>query len=368
MSLDREQLVEFGRSVLAPSADSTDREESFPPSVITELAKAGYIGSTLPDGQRLSMADYGELSEEIGRHCGSARNFVAVADMVAGSIARWGTKDQRDTWLARIINGEIVAAFALTEPNVGSDAAAIETTAEVRAGQLTLNGAKQWISFAEVADLFLVFANLDGNPVAVLIERDRPGLTIEPIRDLLGLRGSNLAAVTLTDCVVPDHHIVGRPGFGITMVASTALDLGRYSTAWGSAGIARAALEAATQRAATRHQQGTAIKDHQLVRGLLTDILADAETARLVCQEAGRARDAKEPDALNATLLAKLVASRNAFRAASNAVQVHGAAGIAGAGGVARHLRDAKVMEIIEGTTQIQQHLLADHAIRLGRH
>lgn len=357
----------FANEVIAPHAAAIDRGESYPRSLISDLAAAGWIGASLAQGRGLSMAAYGLMTEELGRTCGSTRNLVAVEDMVAGAIARWGTDEQRARWIGPILNGDVVAAFALTEPGVGSDAASITTTATVDAsGHFVLDGSKTWISFAAIADLFLVFAKLDGKHTAFLLEAGTPGLEITPIYDLLGLRGSALATLTLRGCRVSAANIVGRPGFGLIMVATHALDLGRYSTAWGCVGLAQACLEASAARTTGRTQGGVALREHQLVRAMLADLVTETTAARALCERAGAAKDRGDPDASNITLMAKYFASGVAARASTTAVQLHGAAGIGGVGGVERHFRDAKVMEIIEGTTQIQQLLLSGYAVRVG--
>lgn len=366
----RAEFRAFADDAIAPWAARIDAEQALPASVIAQLAGRGYLGATLSKargGLGLAMVDYGLLAEELGRTCQSVRNFVAVEDMVAVSIARWGTAAQREGWLPRIISGQTIAAFALTEPDVGSDAASVGTTAELEGDCVRINGTKRWISFAQIAGLFLVFGQLDGQHTAFLIERDTPGLSVTPIGDLLGLRGSMLGEIALRDCRVPVSSIVGRPGFGLTFVASAALDLGRYSTAWGSVGLAQGCLRRGVAYSRDRVQFGKPIGEHQLVQRILADMLTDTMAARLLCHQAGVSQDRKDTEAASLTLMAKYRASTVAMSAASNAVQLHGAAGIGSRSGVERAYRDAKVLEIIEGTTQIQQGLLGQFAMRQYR-
>ncbi|MDN0197609.1 acyl-CoA dehydrogenase family protein [Streptomyces sp. S.PNR 29] len=366
----RRSFRSYVERALMPHAHRFDTEQAISREVVSSLAGQGYIGASVPEalgGRGLAPVDYGLLSEELGRACQSIRNFVAVQDMVVHSIEKWGTAPQKERWLPSIIAGETVAAFALTEPHVGSDAAAVETIAIEADKEYVLNGTKKWISFAQLADLFLVFAQLDGRHTAFLLERDTEGLRVEPIDGLLGLRGSMLGRLRLEDCRVPAENLVGGPGLGLAFVASSALDLGRYSTAWGSVGLSQACLDACVEYCGRRTQYGTEIKNHQLVQRMLADMITDITAARLLCHHAGVSKDKADMNAANHTLMAKYRASTVAVRVASDAVQIHGAQGIGAESSVQRHYRDAKVMEIIEGTTQIQQTLIGQFAVSAAR-
>ncbi|MFJ1618473.1 acyl-CoA dehydrogenase family protein [Streptomyces sp. NPDC088251] len=368
--LRQSEFRSFADCILAPHADRFDVEQAIDREIITALAGKGFIGASLSQdfgGLGIGDVEYGLLTEELGRGCQSIRNFVAVEDMVAHSVAKWGTPAQRGHWLPRITAGETVAAFALTEPDVGSDAAAVETVATRDGDAYVLTGTKKWISFAQIADLFLVFAKLEGQHTAFLVERDTPGLSVSPVQDLLGLRGSMLGRIDLKGCRIPSDNLVGSPGLGLAFVASSALDLGRYSTAWGSVGLAQVCLEACTEYAGQRRQFGTQIRNHQLVQSLLADMVTDTLAARLLCFHAGVSKERHESDAVHHTLMAKYRSSTVAVKVASDAVQIHGAQGIGSEKSVQRHYRDAKVMEIIEGTTQIQQSILGPFADRVAR-
>jgi hypothetical protein len=369
-STQREMFQAFADRFVAPQAARSDSEQRVPATVVGALAAEGYIGATLRKengGLGMGMVEYGLLTEELGRACQSVRNLVAVQDMVACTMERWGSKAQRSRWLPRITSGETVAAFALTEPDAGSDAVAIHTTATAEGDRFVLSGTKKWISFAQTADLFLVFAKLAGQHTAFLVERDTPGLAIAPISGLLGLRGSMLGQVTLDVCHIPAENMVGHPGLGLTIIASDALDLGRYSTAWGAVGLARACLEAATDYACQRTQSAVQIRNHQLVQELLADMTTGTLAARLMCHHAGVSKEQREPHALYLTLMAKYHASTTAVRVSASAVQIHGAQGVGPESPVQRYYRDAKVLEIIEGTTQIQQSLVGQFAAQLGQ-
>jgi glutaryl-CoA dehydrogenase (non-decarboxylating) len=281
--------------------------------------------------------------------------------MVAHTLVRWGTAAQKESLLPQLSAGKLLGALALSEPNVGSDAKSIETTALKTADGYVLNGQKKWITIGQIADLFLVLARCEDQPSAFLVERHRKGLSTTPITELLGTRASMVAQVHLADCLVPKENLVGRPGFGISQIAATALDLGRYTVAWGCVGIAQACLDACIVYTTERKQFGVALREHQLVRQMVSDMMTDVTAARLLCCHAGRLRDERDPEAQPATAMAKYFASRAAVRAAGDAVQLHGANGCSSDYPVARYLGDAKIMEIIEGSTQIQQTTLAEY-------
>jgi glutaryl-CoA dehydrogenase (non-decarboxylating) len=368
-----EHLAEFKAFTdeeIVPHAGQFDREERVPPALIQKLAQKKYLGAILPQdvgGLGADMITFGLLNEEIGRGCSSVRSLLTVHSMVAHAILRWGSQRQKETWLPELAAGKVIGAFALTEPGVGSDAQSVETTATERGDGYVLNGQKKWITYGQIADLLLVFARCEGKPVAFLVERDRPGLTTEPIRGLLGARASMLALVRLDACHVPRENRVGGVGFGFAAVASSCLDVGRYSVAWGCVGIGQACLEASLRYASQRKQFGVYLQDHQLIRQMLTKMIVNVKAARLLCRHAGHLKDVGDPDATLETLAAKYFASTMATQVASDAVQIHGANGCSSEYPVQRYLRDAKIMEIIEGSTQIQEIVIAKNACQAGQ-
>jgi glutaryl-CoA dehydrogenase (non-decarboxylating) len=348
-----------------PHVDRWDQEELMPPEAIALVARVGYLGAAVPaeyGGLGLDTVTHGLLHEELGRGCSSLRSLLTVHGMVAHALARWGTREQRDHWLPRLARGEVVAAFALTEPNVGCDARHVETTAVRTSDGWSLSGTKRWITFGQTADLFLVFAQSEGAPTAFLVERQHLGLSVRALRGLLGLRASMCAELVLDGCRVPSEAVVGRVGFGFSHVASCALDLGRYTVAWGSVGIGQACLEASLAYATRRRQFGAPLLDHQLVQEMVTNMVVGVKAARLLCCSAGYLRGRAGAQAASETTIAKYFASTVAVRVASDAVQIHGANGCGGDYPVQRYLRDAKVMEIIEGSSQMQQIMIARQA------
>jgi len=360
----RSEFKSFVDEVIVPYANRCDREEHTPPELIEKLAQQGYLGAGLPKdrgGSGMDMITYGLLNEEIGRGCSSLRSLLTVHNMVAQALLKWGNTFQKENWLPKLASGEVIAAFALSEPNVGSDAKSIETTATRSGDFYVLNGQKKWITYGQIADVFLVFAQCEGKPSALLVEKNRPGLTIKPIFGMLGVRGSMLAELHLHDCKIPSENLVCRQGLGFSHVASSALDHGRYSVAWGCVGIAQACLDACIQYTSQRQQFGVYLKEHQLIRQMIAEMLVNVKAARLLCYQAAYLKDSGDPKSIMETSIAKYFASTTATKTANDAVQIHGGNGCSREYSVQRYWRDAKIMEIIEGSTQIQQITIAEY-------
>lgn len=360
----RDAFRRFADAEIAPHADRFDREERIPAELVGRLAGRGYLGSVIGEewgGPGLDFISYGLLNEEVGRACSSVRSLLTVHDMVSLSIQKWGSARQRQSWLPRLASAERLAAFAATEPETGSDPKSVGTTAVARGGSYVLTGSKRWITFGQIADLFLVLAQCDGKPTTFLVERDSPGLSVKPIEGMLGTRASMLAELTFDGCEIPRENVLGRVGFGLLSAISTGLGLGRYSVAWGCVGIAQACLDASARYAAERKQFGVFLKEHQLIRQMLSEMLVGVKAARLLCYQAGHLKETGDPREVMETFVAKYFASRAAMRAATDAVQIHGANGCSNGYPVQRYMRDAKIMEIIEGSNQIQQLTIADY-------
>ncbi|GAX42276.1 acyl-CoA dehydrogenase domain-containing protein [Tolypothrix sp. NIES-4075] len=353
----------FVDAEIIPHASRFDREESTPKNIIEKLAKRGFMGAVLPKefgGVGMDTITFGLLNEEIGRGCSSLRSLLTVHCMVAHAICKWGSKSQKAYWLPKLASGEVIAAFALSEPNVGSDAKSVETTASPADESYILNGQKKWITYGQIADIFLVFAQCEGKPSAFLVEKNSPGLAIKPIFGMLGVRASMLAELHLHNCRISQDNLVGRLGFGFSYVAASALDYGRYSVACGCIGIAQACLEACIRYTSERKQFGVYLKEHQLIRQMITEMIVNVKAARLLCYHAGYLKDIGNPKSIVETAIAKYYASTVATKIANDAVQIHGGNGCSSEYPVQRYLRDAKIMEIIEGSTQIQQITIAE--------
>ncbi|MBO3459438.1 acyl-CoA dehydrogenase family protein [Aetokthonos hydrillicola Thurmond2011] len=350
---------------IIPYADKADREEHTPRFLIDKLAQQGYLGALLPKdklGIGMDMITYGILNEEIGRGCSSLRSLLTVHSMVSHAILKWGSKLQKEYWIPKLASGKTIGAFCLSEPNVGSDAKKVETTATATGDFYLLNGTKRWITYGQIADIFLVFSQCEDQSTAFLVERDTPGLSIKPMIGILGTRASMLAELHLENCKIPKNNIVGRKGFGFSHVASFALDYGRYSVAWGSVGIAQACLEACVQYTSQRKQFDAYLKNHALIKQMITQMLTNVKAARLLCYQAGYLKDVGDPRSVMETSMAKYFASVIANKAANDAVQIHGGNGCTSDYSVQRYFRDAKIMEIIEGSTQMQEITIAEYA------
>ncbi|HEX3110100.1 MAG TPA: acyl-CoA dehydrogenase family protein [Thermoanaerobaculia bacterium] len=353
----------FAAEKVAPHAARIDREERIPREVIDALVSAGCFASGFPaEGDPIAaQIRHGLLHEALGAASASVQGLVNVHHMGGSPIARWGTREQKEHWLPRLTSGQSLAAIAITEPNVGSDAASVETTATQDGADYVINGTKRWITCGQTADVFVVLA---GGLTAFIVPRDTPGLAIEPIRGILGCRGYMLAELRFTDCRVPATQMLGKPGFGLTHVAATGLDAGRYNLAWGCVGLARACLDASFDYARKRKQFGSRLADLQLVQQMISRMMTDVEAARLLCFRAGTLRGRRDPAAIKESTMAKYFASLMVNRVAHDAVQIHGANGVGPDMPIERYLRDARIMEIIEGSTQVLEIAIARYGFQ----
>jgi glutaryl-CoA dehydrogenase (non-decarboxylating) len=348
---------------IVPFADAHDFDQQTPPEMIQKLAQANLLGALVPTeygGKAMDALTWGLLCEEVGRGSASLLSLLTVQSMMIQTLVKWGTAQQKTMWLPRLATGQTIGGFALTEPNIGSDARNIESTATLNEdGTYTLVAEKKWISFGQSADIYLLFAKVGEQPAAFLVERESPNFAVDPIKGMMGFRSANLANLRLDHVVVPAENMVGRPGFGFSHMASTALDQGRYCIAWGCVGLARASVEASLNYAGARQQFGKPLIEHQLIQQMVTDMMVKTKAARLLCMDAAWLKMNGEPSLIMETSAAKYYASRVAVEAANDAVQIHGANGFSSAYPVQRYFRDAKVMEIIEGSTQMQQMIIA---------
>jgi alkylation response protein AidB-like acyl-CoA dehydrogenase len=352
---------------IVPRAEEYDQLGTVPEDLLTRLGQAGLWAPFLPvgmGGSGMDMVTLGEVHEELGRGCSSVRGLLTVHSMLSWAVCRWGTPGQREQWGRALASGHVLGAFCLSEPGAGSDTSAITTTAVPSGDGWRLHGLKTWITGGQRAGLFLVFARGPASSIALLVPRTAAGVTVRPIDDMLGTRASMLAEIHFDDVSLGPEALLGPAGFTSGMVLSGVLDLGRYSVAAGSVGIIQACLEACASYATTRQAGGSRLRDLPLIQAKLSDMVTDVAAARLLVAEAGRLKDAGDPATIMATWVAKYFASTAAARHAAEAVQVHGASGCSRAYPVARYYRDAKVMEIIEGSNEIQRITIAEQAYR----
>ncbi|WP_111977554.1 acyl-CoA dehydrogenase family protein [Algibacillus agarilyticus] len=360
----QDEFRDFVDRKIMPFANDHDKQETMPATLIQEVADKGYLGGLVPEqygGNGMDSVTWGLLCEEIGRGSASLMSLFTVHSMVIQAILKWGDESSRERWLPRLATGEIIGGFALTEPNVGSDATAIETNATLDEGQWCVNGQKCWISFGQVASLFLVFAQTEGKSIALLVERECDGFSSEPISGMLGFRSAMLANIKFDHCKIPESNLLGRPGFGFSHVGGTALDQGRYSIAWGCLGLAQGGLNASLAYAGKRKQFGVYLNEHQLIQALLTDMITQAQATRMLCYRAAALKEQADPSVIMETAMAKYFASQAAVKISTDAIQIHGANGCSDKYPVQRYLRDSKIMEIIEGSNQMQQIMIAKH-------
>ncbi|MGY4914361.1 acyl-CoA dehydrogenase family protein [Streptomyces sp. 900116325] len=353
---------DFVAREITPHVVEWDRAENVDRSIVEKLGSLGFLGLTIPEEYGGSGGDhlaYCLVTEELGRGDSSVRGIVSVSlGLVAKTIATWGDEEQKRQWLPRLAAGEAIGCFGLTEPGTGSDAGNLTTKAVHDGDSYVINGTKMFITNGTWADVVLLFARTGDTPghkgiSAFLVPTDTPGLTRRTIHGKLGLRGQATAEVVLEDVRVPATTLLGPEGKGFS-IAMSALAKGRMSVAAGCVGIAQAALDAAVGYAGEREQFGKSIASYQLVQELISDIAVDVDAARLLTWRVADLIDRGE-DFATAASKAKLFASEAAVRAANNALQVFGGYGYIDEYPVGKLLRDARVMTLYEGTSQIQK-------------
>ena len=364
---DEQRLIqktarEFVDREIAPRARENDRAARFDRELARRLGGMGYLGAPVPEehgGRGLDYVSYGLIVEEVGRGDSSARTVVSVqTSLVCGSIERWGSEEQKRRWLPRLCSGEALGCFALTEPDAGSDPAAMRTRAQQIDGGWRIGGQKMWISLGNVAEVALVFAQTDPEKrhrgiACFLVPTSSPGFSTQEIHGKLGLRASDTASIGLDEVEVPDEALLGEVGDGFK-IAMTALDSGRYSVAAGCVGICEGCVQASVDYARERRQFGVPIASFQLVQEMIAEMVVRRDAARLLVRRAGILKDEGRPNTAE-TSVAKLYATESAVECANLAIQVHGGSGYVDDYPVERYLRDARVTTLYEGTSQIQK-------------
>ena len=352
----------FADREIAPGARERDRAERFPADVLKKMAPIGFLGGPVPEqygGMGVDYISHALITEEIGRADSSVRTTLSVQiSLVELTILKWGTEEQKRTWLPRLCKGEVLACFGLTEPAVGSDATKLQASAKRDGNDWIINGRKTWISNGSVSKLALVFATVDPSKgsrgiTAFLIDREKSPYGSQALHGKLGLRSSDSSELILDNVRVPDAMRLGEVGQGFK-IAMSALDSGRYSVAAGAVGTAQAAIDASVAYATQRQSFGKPLAGHQLVQELLADMVVETEAARLLVWRAGDLKNKGKPNTRE-TSIAKLYASEIAQRVTDNGIQIHGGYGFSDEFPVERFWRDARVNRLYEGTTQIQK-------------
>jgi alkylation response protein AidB-like acyl-CoA dehydrogenase len=364
--LVRDTMRAFAREKLAPNAARWDRESHFPGAELRALGEVGALGMVVPERWGGAGMDYVSLAvalEEIAAGDGATSTIVSVQNsVVCGPIAAFGTEAQKEQYLKPLASGAKLGCFCLTEPQVGSDAAALATRAEREGDAFVLNGVKQFITSGKHADVAVVFAVSDKAAgkkgiSALLVETKTPGYTVSRLEDKLGQRASDTAQIVFENCRVPATNLLGREGEGYR-IALANLEAGRIGIAAQSVGMARAAFEAALEYSGQRSTFGKPIAEHQAIGFRLADMATEIEVARQMVWHAASLRDAGEP-CLKEASMAKLFASEMAERVCSAAIQIHGGYGYVADFPVERIYRDVRVCQIYEGTSDIQRLVIA---------
>ncbi|MBV7672800.1 acyl-CoA dehydrogenase family protein [Streptomyces halstedii] len=346
-------------------AGEWDRTGLIPLDLLRDLGAEGRLCAEVPEeygGWGLSSTHSGAYTAHVGGLCSSLRSVMTSQGMAAWTIQRLGTAEQSAAHLPRLTGGGL-AAVGFSEPGAGSDLAAMTTTVRRDGDAVVVDGHKKWVTAAHYADLLVVVGRYEDGAVAVVVPADTPGVRIERITDPLGCRAAGHADVHLDGVRLPADSVLGGHGLPTALLVTTALAYGRMSVAWGCVGILRACLAAATAHAAGREQFGRPLAEHQLVAGHIADLYTAEQVATRVCEHAARCWDEGSPDQVVATVLAKHVSATQAARGAATAVQVLASAGSRDGHAVARAYRDAKLMEIIEGSNELCRLMLAEHAL-----
>jgi glutaryl-CoA dehydrogenase (non-decarboxylating) len=370
-----EQSVrEWAAREVAPRIRELDREHRFDPAVLPQMADLGLLGTSVPPEYGGAGMDYtclGIACEELEYVDTSLRVILSVhAGLNSLTLLTWGTEDQKRRYLVPQAQGKKIATYGLTEPAAGSDVRGIQSVAEKRGDRYVLNGEKMWISLADVADHFLVFAWTDlekkrqrdaGGLTAFVIERSFKGFSSGTLEEKWGIRAGNTGYFKMDEVEVPEENVVGRPGEGFK-IAMFALDQGRFTVAAGATGLIRACRDASVTYAKERRTFGVAIAEHQLVKEMIARMESDYQASRLLWLRAGWLKDAGQRNTRE-TSLAKWFSTVASERAAGDAVQVHGANGYSDEYPVGRFYRNCKGAVIYEGTREIHTLMQADYAL-----
>ena len=365
---------DFAAREIAPYVKEHDRSQTFDRAILTKMAAQGLLGICLPvryGGAGMDFISLGLACEELEYVDTAYRVILSVHVGLNGlTLLQWGTEEQKQRYLVPQSLGQKIATYGLTEPAAGSDAVGIQTTARREGDHWVLNGEKMWISLADVADHFLVFAWTDlekkrardhTGMSAFIIERSFPGVQTGTIHGKLGVRAGNTGWISMKDVPVPPENMLGHEGEGF-YIAMSALDNGRYTVAWGATGLIRACLDASVRYARQRQTFGVEIGRHELVQQMIANMQLKYDTSRLLCLRAGWLKNQGIRNTRE-TSLAKWHATVSSFECAADAVEIHGAYGYSDEYDVERYLRNSKGAVIYEGSREIQQLIQAQYAL-----
>ncbi len=360
---------DFAREQVAPAAAEYDRTGEFPLAVIAKARAAGLINTNIPveyGGGGASLLEECLVCEELGWGCTGISTAILINNLSATPILLAGSEDQKREWLGRMPAGQL-ASYAVTEPAAGSDVIGIQTTATRRGSEYVLKGSKTFISNASYSDFFVVFAYTDRSQrhrgmSAFIVERNQPGFRVSKKFEKLGQRASDTAEISLDEVVVPEALRLGREGDGF-MIAMKVFDRSRPTVAASAVGLAQRALDESVKYARERETFGTAIANHQAIGHLLADMAINVEAARLLTWRAAWQVDSGQPNTKYAAF-AKAFAADSAMKTATDAIQVFGGYGYMQEFPVEKLMRDCKVFQIYEGTSQIQRNIIARELVK----
>jgi butyryl-CoA dehydrogenase len=367
----RQSVREFAEAEVKPLARELDRTGRFPRETLRKAAELGLVGVAVPEEEGGAGADhvsYSILIEEISRACASTGVILSVQNsLFCDPLHRFGTAEQKKRFLVPYARGEKIGCYALTEPQAGSNAAALRTTAVRRGDRYIVNGTKAWITCGGVADAALVYVNTEPEKkekgiTALLIERGTPGFRVGKEEEKLGIHATACTELSFADCEVPAENRLGAEGEGYK-IALTTLDGGRIGIASQATGIAQGAFEQALSYAGERQAFGRPISNFQAIRFMLADMATEIDAARLLARQAAWKQDSGARFSLEASV-AKLFASEMATRVTHKAIQIHGGNGYSREYPVERMYRDARITEIYEGTSEIQRLVIAAWTLR----
>jgi butyryl-CoA dehydrogenase len=370
--LIRDTVRQFMEAEMRPILREYERTEKFPAEQVRKLGEMGCCGMLVPEewgGAGTDTISYVLMIEEVARVCASTAIALSVTNSVAAMpLLKHGTEAQKKKYLPGLARGETLGAFCLTEPAAGSDSAAIQSRAMRHGDEYHLNGTKSWVSNAGHSGLYIVFAKTDPSAgargiTAFLVEPDFPGFRIARYEDKMGLRISHSAEIVFDDCRVPAANRLGEEGQGLK-IALEALDGGRVGVAAQAVGIAQGALEAATGYAKQRRAFGKTIGEFQAIQWMLADMQTEIEAARALTHYAAWVRDKGGQRLGPHSSRAKLYASEMANRVVAKAVQIHGSQGYSRESEVERYYRDARVLTIYEGSSEMQRTVIARDLLR----
>ncbi len=367
----RDLAAQIAREKIAPRAAELDESGEFPWDVVETMAKSDLYRVFIPteyEGLGGGCFELCLVVEELSRACGGIALCYAASALGTIPIILFGTEEQKKKYLPRLAAGEVIAAFGLTEPNAGSDAAGIKTTARSDGDSYVINGTKQWITNGGEASIYTVIALTDPTrgvrgSSAIIVEKGTPGFEFGKKENKMGIRASATRELIFQDCRVPKSNVLAKEGMGF-LVAMRTLDQSRPGVASQAVGIAQGALDKAIEYSRERHQFGKSISSFQGIQFLLADMATQVEAARALTYAAARSIDSGEKDVSRVSAMAKVFASDTAMKVTTDAVQVFGGYGYMKEYPVEKMMRDAKITQIYEGTNQIQREVIALNLIK----